>query len=212
MSINTPSRSHVLVTLGALFTLGGATRFVFANLATAEGAAAPAVEAIAVEPINYTEDASHMDAPDLSQVCFSGEAAARLEEDQWLFETEREELRQDKLELETWQLELERQAEELQALQVALDTRWQQMQAAADDDMLHLAEMYGAMKANEAAQIFNQMDPSFAAGFLRLLPSEQAGQIMAGMDTEKAYVVSVRLASLNSDIRGVPGRTPPAVN
>ncbi|MCI4643381.1 MAG: hypothetical protein MRY64_01185 [Hyphomonadaceae bacterium] len=201
MTINTPSRSHVLVTLGALFTLGGATRFVFANLATAEGATPAVLESVAAEPLDYTTASSPADGPDISQVCFTDEAAARLEEDKWLFESAETELRQERLELETWQLELENQAAELQALQQTLDARWQQMQASADQDMLHLSEMYGAMKADEAAKIFNQMDAGFAAGFLRLLPSEQAGQIMAGMETEKAYVVSVRLASMNRDIR-----------
>ena len=54
------------------------------------------------------------------------------------------------------------------------------------------------------AAIFDQMDPAFAAGFLRLMQSDQAGMILAGMDTSKAYVVSVRLASLNDDIRAAP--------
>ena len=75
------------------------------------------------------------------------------------------------------------------------------MQAFAGEDLKHLADMYGAMKPDQAATIFDQMDPGFAAGFLRLLSSEQAGLIMASMESQQAYVVSVRLASLNEDLR-----------
>ena len=64
-----------------------------------------------------------------------------------------------------------------------------------------MAQMYGAMKPDQAAIIFNQMDPGFAAGFLRLLNSEQAGLIMANMESQQAYIVSVRLASINEDLR-----------
>lgn len=205
MNINAPSRSHVLVTLGALFTLGAATRIVFSSFAMAEPAQPAGPHQMSSEPIDYTGQSTASEVPLAGQVCFTEDAAASLEEDRWLFETEEQELRAEKIELETWRLELENQAAELQRLQAALDGRWQQMQASADNDMQHLAEMYGAMKADDAASIFNQMDAGFAAGFLRLLPSEQAGQIMAGMDTSKAYSVSVKLASMNHDIRSATG-------
>ena len=193
--------SHVLVTLGVLFTIGAASRFMFSNFATAEetptnaAAQVPAETAESVETPDYTEMAN------LDQVCFSSDAATQLKEDQLLFAEQQDALQQEKLDLETWAQELERQTAELQTLQQTLDTRWDEMQVVASQDMEHLAQMYGTMKPDAAASIFNQMDPSFAAGFLRLLPSEQAGLIMAGMETDKAYVVSVELATLNHDIR-----------
>lgn len=203
MSASKTRRSHVLVTLGVLFTLGGASRFMFANFATAEETPATdaSVETVSAAPAPDAGD-TFAEAATMGEVCFSGDVAEQMREDQWLFETEREELRQEQLELEAWQQELERQTAELQSLQQTLDARWSEMQTVADGDMQHLAQMYGAMKADEAALIFDQMDPSFAAGFLRLLPSEQAGQILAGMDTDRAYVVSVEMASRNRDIRG----------
>ena len=63
--------------------------------------------------------------------------------------------------------------------------------------------MYSAMKADQAAQIFNQMDAGFAAGFLRLMASDQAGLIMVNMQTQKAYLVSVKLATMNDDVRNL---------
>ena len=203
MNINATSKSHVLVTLGVLFTLGGATRLIFSNFAEAENAP-PASATLAADSgaaVDLGDPDAFSQVPGAGQVCFSGETANLLAEDQSFLNDETERMEQERLELKAWEQELERQTAELKTLQEALDGRWREMQVAADEDMQHLAMMYGAMKADQAANIFNQMDPSFAAGFLRLLPSEQAGQIMAGMTSEKAYIVSVELASMNNDIR-----------
>ena len=121
--------------------------------------------------------------------------------DQARLETESDNLVARELELQAWEAELTQTREDLSALQATLETRWQDMQAFAGEDLNHLAQMYGAMKPDQAAIIFNQMDPGFAAGFLRLLNSEQAGLIMANMESQQAYIVSVRLASLNEDLR-----------
>jgi flagellar motility protein MotE (MotC chaperone) len=86
-------------------------------------------------------------------------------------------------------------------VQQTLQERWGQLQDASNDDMEHLARMYGTMKPDQAASIFNQMDSDFAAGFMRLMRSEQAGMILAGMETRKAYAVSLKLAALNEDVR-----------
>lgn len=201
MTIRSTSRTHVLVTLGVLFTLGGATRLLFSNLAIAEEAAPTEAPENQEQATSVADPEAFTAVAEADQFCFTGETASLLIEDQTLFETQEEALKQDQLSLAAWQQELERQTAELQALKRTLDARWQEMQVAADEDMRHLAQMYGAMKADEAALIFDQMDPGFAAGFLRLLPSDQAGQIMAGMETDKAYVVSVELATMNHDIR-----------
>ncbi len=212
-------RSHVLLTLGVLFTLGGATRFLPDNLANAESAATPAASPISepsqpLAPVPAVAVAAP--APKLpaagapKEVCFTGETAALMSEDQWLFESGETALKQERLALQAWKAELEKQTTELQAVQATLDARWEQMQAASDADILHLAAMYGTMKAEQAASIFDQMDPGFAAGFLRQLPSEQAGLILASMATEKAYVVSVKLATMNDDVRKGGVLAPPS--
>jgi flagellar motility protein MotE (MotC chaperone) len=36
---------------------------------------------------------------------------------------------------------------------------------------------------------------------MRLMRSEQAGMILAGMETRKAYAVSLKLAAMNEDVR-----------
>jgi flagellar motility protein MotE (MotC chaperone) len=206
MSFPKTNTSHVLLTLGVLFTIGGATRFLPSGLAFAEDlgkAPAEAGEAAGTEAAKSTP--ASKDAAAGGEVCFTTESAALVAEDQWLFESQKEELQTEKLALQAWEKDLTAQTAELQALQATLEDRWEQIQTASDADIKHLAGMYSAMKADQAATIFNQMDPAFAAGFLRLMASEQAGMILANMDSKKAYVISVKLATMNADVRNAPG-------
>lgn len=209
--IKKPSTStNVLLTLGVLFTIGGATRFL-PSFAEAEETAVQAETAAYTSGVSHADNEAHPESDTLTppevtaaapeNVCFTDEAAAALTEDQRQFEAQQQAQLDQQLALDARQVELDRQAAELQALHETLETRWASMQAAADEDLAHLARMYGAMKPREAASIFNQMDPGFAAGFLKLMPSEQAGQVLAGMESDKAYIVSVKLASVNADIR-----------
>jgi len=201
MSFVKNNTSHVLLTLGVLFTIGGATRFLPGDLAFAENLGrSTAQSGAATDPAGPAA----IGGTGPSEVCFTTESAAMVAEDQWLFESQKEELKNEKLALQSWEKELETQTAELQALQTTLEARWQEIQGASDQDIRHLAGMYSAMKPDAAASIFNQMDPAFAAGFLRLIPSEQAGLILANMDAKKAYVISVKLATMNADVRNAP--------
>ena len=201
------NRSNVLLTLGVLFTIGGATRFLPDALAFAEQA--PATDAKTMTAASSEAETAPTATPavatqsTLKEVCFSSASASLLQEDQWLFEAEREEMKQQQLELQAWENQLTQQTAELKLLQETLEARWEEMQVSSGKDIQHLASMYSAMKADQAAQIFNQMDAGFAAGFLRLMASDQAGLIMANMDAQKAYLVSVKLATMNDDMRNL---------
>jgi len=193
--------SYVLLSLGFLFAIGAAVRFLPSSFAIAENTTEaapseamegdtpsdPASQAVAVQPID--------------QVCFTDETAASLMADQKQMETQYEALTNQELELQARKQELDQRAADLDAIQQALAARWEEMQKASEDDLTHLARMYGTMKPDQAAAIFNQMDPDFAGSFLRLMRSEQAGLILASMETRKAYEVSLKLAELNKDIR-----------
>lgn len=214
MTSLTRNHSHVLLTLGTLFAFGGASRFLPENIATAEEIPPPAASATETlaeatsSPTPGVEKPAAISQPPRATTsgssCLNEDIAQSLSEDVWLFEAEKTALRDRELSLTTWEADLEAQTAELRALQNALEARWVTMQTDADEDLEHLAKMYGAMKADQAAQIFNQMDPDFAAGFLFQLPSEQAGLILASMDQQKAYIVSVSMASLNADLRSGP--------
>lgn len=204
MALKAANRSNVLLTLGVLFTLGAATRFIPANIADArEADSDEKIETVSTQPDSDIETAKATKAalPVEGQICFSEDLSAALAADQLRLETETEALAARELELQALEAELAETRADLTALQASLETRWEDMQAFAGEDLNHLAQMYGAMKPDQAATIFDQMDPSFAAGFLRLLSSEQAGLIMANMESQQAYIVSVRLASINEDLR-----------
>ncbi|MEP6342114.1 MAG: hypothetical protein ABJ275_02280 [Maricaulaceae bacterium] len=83
----------------------------------------------------------------------------------------------------------------------ALQTNIDSLKAIANEDIQHLVGMYQTMKPKQAADIFNSMDPSFAAGFLREMSSDKAGLIMANMDAPKSYAISVIIARQNSKYR-----------
>lgn len=202
MATKAATRSNVLLTLGVLFTLAAATRLVPSSVASPQETSAAAANALAA-PVGVPEHPPvRTRVADIAgQVCFSEEMSENLAADQLRLSTEIDRLADRELELQAWASELEQTRADLSALQATLDTRWQDMQAFASEDLRHLAQMYGAMKPDQAATIFNQMDPGFAAGFLRLLSSEQAGLIMANMESQQAYIVSVRLASINEDLR-----------
>ena len=196
--------SHVLLTLGALFLIGAATRFLPERLAEAEDA----VEEVDVPLVLSDDEPQAFDAPksqpDSKQVeasCFSLEMAETLQADRDLLETELSNLNDEKLALENWENELTARTNELQALQQSMENRWTEMQAVAQQDIQHLVKMYAAMKPTQAAEIFDKFDPKFAAGFLRGMKSDQAGLIVANMDPTKAYQVSLELAAINEDLR-----------
>jgi flagellar motility protein MotE (MotC chaperone) len=206
MASKAASRTNVLLTLGVLFTIGAASRLVPSNVAAASdggalgtGLSSSTIAAAAATPEHAPVKSKITDIT--GQICFSEDLAETMAADQLRLQTKNNQLSERELELQAWSTELEQTREDLSALQATLDARWQDMQAFASEDLKHLAQMYGAMKPDQAATIFNQMDPGFAAGFLRLLSSEQAGLIMANMESQQAYIVSVRLASINEDLR-----------
>jgi len=68
---------------------------------------------------------------------------------------------------------------------------------AAGKDVRQLVAMYQQMKPKRAGQIFNAMAPEFAAGFLGQMKAEPGALILANMDADKAYAVSLLLAGRN---------------
>ncbi len=191
-------RTHVLLTIGVLFTIAGGTRWLPQAFATTGG------DTMSSRPSDLLPKSYIDDNDTVQRVCLTGDLAEAMEQDQMSIEQRIAELREEEISFQTRKLELDQRAEDLKAIQEQLDERWQRMAETANQDIQHLAQMYGAMKPDQAAGIFNQMDAGFAAGFLRLIPSDQAGLIMANMENEKAYVVSVKLASRNSDLRSEP--------
>ena len=103
--------------------------------------------------------------------------------------------------LETLEVKLKDQMAQIEAANDTLEARIELMETTANEDIDHLVKMYQVMKPKQAAEIFDSMDPAFAAGFLREMNSERAGMIMANMDSRKSYSISIIMAAKNAKYR-----------
>ena len=71
---------------------------------------------------------------------------------------------------------------------------------AASDDLARLTALYESMKPKQAIPLFETMDPEFAAGFLSRMKPAVGAQIMAGLDPQTAYAISVVFVGRNSEV------------
>lgn len=69
---------------------------------------------------------------------------------------------------------------------------------AAENDLKKLTSVYESMKPKNAAALFAEMAPEFAAGFLGRMRSDSAAAVMASLSPEKAYKISIILAGRNA--------------
>ena len=58
--------------------------------------------------------------------------------------------------------------------------------------------------ADQAAALFQLMEPSFAAGFLGRMRADAAAAILAGLEPDLAYSISVVLAGRNANVPREP--------
>ena len=114
-------------------------------------------------------------------------------------------------ELENKAQQLERRAEALDQAQEEFNERKSEMvqvrdelretialaEEVAESDLARLTAVYENMKPKDAARLFAEMDPTFAAGFISRMQPEQSADILAGMDPSAAYAVSAILAGRN---------------
>jgi len=68
---------------------------------------------------------------------------------------------------------------------------------ATEKDLARLTAVYENMKPKEAAQIFETMDVTFAAGFLSRMRPDSAAGILSSVDKTMAYAISVAMAGRN---------------
>ena len=92
------------------------------------------------------------------------------------------------------------QLKELEAAETALSDMIARAELAAEKDVSQLIAVYSAMKPKQAALLFEEMDATFASGFLGLMKPRIAADIMADLSPEKAYVLSVLLAGRNASV------------
>lgn len=85
----------------------------------------------------------------------------------------------------------------LEQIEQALAETMAMADGAAERDVEHLVGVYETMKPKDAAEVFGEMAPGFAAGFLARMRRESAGAIIAAMEPNAAYAVTAIMAGRN---------------
>jgi|GEM_PF-3079254 len=104
-------------------------------------------------------------------------------------------------ELQVVETRIAAQLAELARQQEALQAAFGQAEAAAEEEAMQLVAIYEQMKPKQAAPIFDQMPPAVAAGFVRRMRKTSSALIMANMDPQKAYAISLLLAGRSGAVR-----------
>ena len=180
--------SSTLIVLAGLLCLAGATRLGIG-----------VAEVLAAEDSTARADAPAADPPETDPANLFITLRAR---EARLEQTESR-LAQREAELDAARAEIAAQMQALaEAEQRLLDTL-SLTESAAEDDIARLIAVYEHMKPRQAAQMFAQMDVTFAAGFFARLRPDFAGAVMEEFDPGTAYAISAVLAGRNA---GAPTR------
>ncbi|MFM1847859.1 MAG: hypothetical protein RL417_1333 [Pseudomonadota bacterium] len=152
----------------------------FATAAPAEAAigAAPAAQRLPTEAFSR-EEIKVLTALDARR--------AELEERSKKIETRNEELdRRDR--------EFVSRVSELRDLTAKLGAERDRDQRKRNGQLEQLANVYGSMNPNEAAQLIEQLDVTIALGLIEKMPEKRIGQILATMKPEKALALTKLLS------------------
>lgn len=95
--------------------------------------------------------------------------------------------------------DIEAKLQAMLAAEAALQAMITQAETASATDLDLLRAVYESMKPKEAAALFAEMPPPFAAGFLGMMRPESAALIMAELPPPVAYSFSVVLAGRNAN-------------
>ncbi|MEM6668397.1 MAG: hypothetical protein AAF661_04190 [Pseudomonadota bacterium] len=125
--------------------------------------------------------------------------ASELNRQEAEFLEREKELQLREAELAALNQHLNNKIEKLEQSRSRLEETLQQAEVRQKQDVAHLIAVYEGMKAKKAGEIFNQMEPEFAAGFLAEMRSDRAAGILSNMSPENAYAISVILASRNAE-------------
>ncbi len=104
-------------------------------------------------------------------------------------------------ELEVTEKRVAAQLGELARQQSALESAFGKAGAVAEEEAMQLVSIYEKMKPKQAALIFDQMPPEIGAGFVRRMRQNSSAQIMANMEPQNAYAISLLLAGKSSAVR-----------
>ncbi len=135
------------------------------------------------------------------QPCLDGAFLAAAREREQELEAMELEIASRRRELEVVEKRVASQLAELTRQQAALQAAFSRAETAAEEEAMQLVSIYERMKPKQAAQIFDQMPPEVASGFVRRMRNTNSALIMANMDPQKAYAVSLLLAARSGTVR-----------
>lgn len=147
------------------------------------------------------QTAAVSDAASKGAECLTLELAQKIAPARLAMQSERNELDKRKAEIEALEAKLQTQLASIESSHKAMQDLTEQLNKSATGDISHLVKMYSTMKPKKAAEIFDKMDPAFAAGFIREIDGARAGLILSEMRVDQSYRVSLLIASRQADWR-----------
>ncbi|MCB1394569.1 MAG: hypothetical protein H6898_04785 [Rhodobacter sp.] len=191
-----PRRARILPGLALLFLLG-------ASLKLTTGLGAAMAQDPAPEPvIPHTAPSPLPPAPQLLQASVAGNAEliVDLRRREQALDAREAAVAERAALVEAGQVRLQDQIAALQAAEGELAATMALADRAAEDDITRLVSVFEAMKPEDAAAVFAEMDAGFAAGFLARLAPQTAADILAGLEPRQAYGLSAILAGRNANV------------
>jgi flagellar motility protein MotE (MotC chaperone) len=119
------------------------------------------------------------------------------------------ELDQREIVLQAAEKRIDQKIAELQALQKSIAVDVQKRAAAEDARIQMLVKIYEAMKPEDAAQIFDQLDMPVLLSVLKRMKERKTAPILAAMAPEKAKAITTALAE-SQDPNAAPHGAPPS--
>lgn len=119
-----------------------------------------------------------------------GVAFSLLEEERQLLNERRERLEQEEARLSVARTRIETDIEHLVSLKDEVSEILATAEKRYSDDLERVVNLYGNMRAKEAATIVDMMDLASAVELVSAMPERQAGPILEKMDPQKAQAVS----------------------
>jgi flagellar motility protein MotE (MotC chaperone) len=118
------------------------------------------------------------------------------------------ELDQREIVLQAAEKRIDEKIAELQALQKSIAVDVQKRAAAEDSRIQMLVKIYEAMKPEDAAQIFDQLDMPVLLSVLKRMKERKTAPILAAMNPEKAKAITTALAESQAPDAAPPGAAP----
>jgi flagellar motility protein MotE (MotC chaperone) len=102
--------------------------------------------------------------------------------------------------------EVDRKIAELNKLRSELESLLGQQQTMEEDRIASLVKIYENMKPKEAAAIFNTLDMDVLLAVIGRMAERRSSPIIANMDTNKARLVTIRLAEQRKLPQAAPAK------